>query len=132
MMKVLIADDTAFMRVMMRMFLEQLDCVVVGEAKNGKEAVDLYHLLKPDLVTMDITMPDMDGVEAVRHIKSADSDARIIMCSAMGQQRMIMDAIRSGASDFIVKPVQKERLQEAIEKLYPGHKQTRLIGEAYS
>ncbi|WP_405083177.1 response regulator [Paenibacillus chitinolyticus] len=108
------------MRTLVRMFLEQMGHTVIGEAQNGKEAVDLYGLLKPDLVTMDITMPEMDGLEAVKRIKSADPDAKIIMCSAMGQQQVVMEAIRSGASDFVVKPIQKERLQEAVEKLFAG------------
>ncbi|MGX4587591.1 response regulator [Paenibacillus chitinolyticus] len=108
------------MRTLVRMFLEQMGHTVIGEAQNGKEAVDLYGRLKPDLVTMDITMPEMDGLEAVKRIKSANPDAKIIMCSAMGQQQVVMEAIRSGASDFVVKPIQKERLQEAVEKLFAG------------
>ncbi|EGL16466.1 MULTISPECIES: response regulator [Paenibacillus] len=119
-MNVLVVDDAAFMRTLVRMFLEQMGHTVIGEAQNGKEAVDLYGRLKPDLVTMDITMPEMDGLEAVKRIKSANPGAKIIMCSAMGQQRVVMEAIRSGASDFVVKPIQKERLQEAVEKLFAG------------
>lgn len=119
-MNVLIADDAAFMRTLIRLFLEQMGYTVVGEAHNGKEAVDLYGRLKPDLVTMDITMPEMDGIEAVKSIRSANPDAKIIMCSAIGQQQVVMEAIRCGANDFVVKPIQKERLQEAVEKIFAG------------
>ena len=90
---------------------------VVGEASNGVEAVNLYKKERPDVVTMDITMPDMDGIEAVKEIRAFDSTAKIIMCSAMGQQSMVMDAIKSGAKDFIVKPFQADRVLEAISKV---------------
>jgi two-component system chemotaxis response regulator CheY len=113
-----VTDDTAFMRVMMRGLLEPLGFEIAGEAKNGKEAVDLYGKIKPDLVTMDITMPEMDGLEAVKRIKRMDPEAKIIMCSAMGQTQLVLESIRSGASDFVVKPIQKERLQEAVSKLF--------------
>jgi two-component system chemotaxis response regulator CheY len=117
MIKVMVVDDTAFMRYRMRDILEDLGIQVVAEAKNGKEAVDLYVRERPDLVTMDITMPEMDGVTAVKRIIELHSTAKIIMCSAMGQRQMVVDAIRSGARDFVVKPVQKERIQEAIYKV---------------
>jgi two-component system chemotaxis response regulator CheY len=103
---------------MMRGFLVGLGFEVIAEAKNGKEAIDLYGKVMPDLVTMDITMPEMDGIEAVKQIKRLDVNAKIIMCSAMGQRDMVVDAIRSGAADFVVKPIQKERLQEAAEKIF--------------
>lgn len=117
MSKVLIVDDAAFMRMMIKDILEKNGFEVVGEASNGIKAVELYKTEKPDVVTMDITMPDMDGVEAVKEIKSMDPAAKIIMCSAMGQQTMVMDAIKAGAKDFIVKPFQPDRVLEAIKKV---------------
>ena len=116
MSKVLIVDDAAFMRMMIKDILEKNGFEVVGEASNGIKAVELYKKEKPDVVTMDITMPDMDGIEAVKEIKAFDPAARVIMCSAMGQQTMVMDAIRAGARDFIVKPFQADRVLEAIKK----------------
>ena len=90
---------------------------IVGEAENGAKAVEKYAELKPDLVLMDITMPEMDGIEALKKIKAADANASIIMCSAMGQQAMVIEAIQSGAKDFIVKPFQAERVLEAVKKV---------------
>ena len=115
--KVLIVDDAAFMRMMINDILEKNGYDVIGEASNGLVAVDLYKKEKPDVVTMDITMPDMDGIEAVKQIRAFDPNAKIIMCSAMGQQSMVMDAIKSGAKDFIVKPFQADRVLEAIKKV---------------
>ncbi len=117
MAKVLIVDDAAFMRMMIKDILEKNGFEVIGEANNGIKAVELYKAEKPDVVTMDITMPDMDGIEAVKAIKAFDPTAKIIMCSAMGQQSMVMDAIRAGAKDFIVKPFQADRVLEAIKKV---------------
>ena len=117
MAKVLIVDDAAFMRMMIKDILEKNGFDVVGEASNGIKAVEMYKAEKPDVVTMDITMPDMDGIEAVKAIKAFDATAKIIMCSAMGQQTMVMDAIRAGARDFIVKPFQADRVIEAIKKV---------------
>lgn len=116
MARVLIVDDAAFMRMMIKDILEKNGYEVVGEANNGIKAVEMYKKEKPDIVTMDITMPDMDGIEAVKEIKAFDQAARIIMCSAMGQQGMVMDAIRAGAKDFIVKPFQADRVLEAVKK----------------
>jgi len=116
MSRILIVDDAAFMRMMIKDILEKNGFEVVGEANNGIKAVELYKKEKPDVVTMDITMPDMDGIEAVKQIKEFDPSARVIMCSAMGQQSMVMDAIRAGAKDFIVKPFQADRVLEAIKK----------------
>ena len=113
---ILIVDDAAFMRMMIKDILTKNGFEVVGEAENGAVAVEKYKELQPDLVTMDITMPDMDGIAAVREIKSIDSAAKIIMCSAMGQQAMVIDAIQAGAKDFIVKPFQPERVIEAVSK----------------
>lgn len=117
MAKVLIVDDAAFMRMMIKDILEKNSFEIVGEANNGIVAVDLYKKEKPDVVTMDITMPDMDGIEAVKQIKAYDPNAKIVMCSAMGQQSMVMEAIRAGAKDFIVKPFQADRVLEAIKKV---------------
>ena len=117
MSKVLIVDDAAFMRMMIKDILEKNGYEVVGEASNGLKAVELYKSEKPDVVTMDITMPDMDGIEAVKAIREFDPAAKIIMCSAMGQQTMVMDAIKSGAKDFIVKPFQSDRVLEAVKKV---------------
>ncbi|NMA68389.1 MAG: response regulator [Desulfitobacterium sp.] len=113
---VLIVDDAAFMRMMVKDILTKNGFDVVGEAENGAIAVDKYSELKPDLVIMDITMPEMDGLQAVREIRKQDPQANIIMCSAMGQQAMVIDAIQSGAKDFIVKPFQAERVVEAVNK----------------
>lgn len=113
---VMIVDDAAFMRMMVKDILSKNGFNVVGEAENGAVAVEKYTELMPDLVIMDITMPEMDGLQAVREIKKRDAQARIIMCSAMGQQAMVIDAIQSGAKDFIVKPFQADRVVEAVTK----------------
>lgn len=116
-MRVLVCDDAVFMRKMITDMLVNLGHQVVGEAGNGLEALEQYKKLLPDLVTMDLTMPEIDGLQGVKMIKEFDPKANIIMCSAMGQQAMVLDAIRSGAKDFIVKPFQKGRIEEAILKL---------------
>ncbi|MFD2672577.1 response regulator [Marinicrinis sediminis] len=116
MAKILIVDDAAFMRMMLKTIVTEAGHEVVGEAANGEEAVKLFNKEKPDLVTMDITMPDMDGIQAVKAIRSEHPDAKIIMCSAMGQQGMVIEAIQSGAKDFIVKPFQKDRVISAISQ----------------
>lgn len=115
--RVLIVDDAAFMRMMIKDILEKNDFEVIGEAVNGIKAVEIYKAEKPDIVTMDITMPEMDGIQAVKAIKEFDPSAKVVMCSAMGQQSMVMDAIRVGAKDFIVKPFQADRVLEAINKV---------------
>ncbi len=114
--KVLIVDDAAFMRMMIKDILTKNGFDVVGEAENGVKAVEKFQELRPDLTTMDITMPEMDGITAVKQIKKIDANAKIIMCSAMGQQAMVIEAIQSGARDFIVKPFQPDRVLEAIRK----------------
>lgn len=114
--RVLIVDDAAFMRMMIKDILSKNGYEIAGEAENGQKAVELYKELKPDLVTMDITMPEKDGITAVKEIKQMDASARIIMCSAMGLQMMVMEAIQAGARDFIVKPFQQERVIQALEK----------------
>ena len=115
--RILITDDALFMRVTLKNILTQHGYEVVGEAENGAEAVKLYSELKPDLVTMDITMPEMDGIEALKQIRAADGNANVVMCTAMGQKGMVVEAIQAGAKDFIVKPFQPERVIEAVEKL---------------
>lgn len=114
--RVLIVDDAAFMRIKLKDILEKNGYEVAGEAQNGNEAVEKFNELNPDIVTMDITMPEKDGVEALKEIKQIDSSAIVLMCSAMGQQTMVMDAIRAGASDFIVKPFDTERVIKALDK----------------
>ncbi|MFZ3172783.1 MAG: response regulator [Carboxydocellales bacterium] len=114
--RILIVDDAAFMRMMIKDILTKHGFLIVGEAENGLLAVERYKELKPDLVTMDITMPEMDGIAAVKEIRKYDPYARIIMCSAMGQQPMVIDAIQAGARDFIVKPFQPDRVLEAVTK----------------
>ena len=115
--RLLIVDDAAFMRMMIKDILVKNGFEVVGEAQDGVEAVEKYAELKPDLVTLDITMPEKDGLTALKEILSSDSDAKVIMCSAMGQQSMVIDAIQAGAKDFIVKPFQADRVLEAINKV---------------
>ncbi|MCZ8520044.1 MULTISPECIES: response regulator [Paenibacillus] len=114
--RILIVDDAAFMRMMIRDILSKNGFEVVGEANDGAQAVEKFKELKPDLVTMDITMPEMDGIQALKEIKKLDGAAKVIMCSAMGQQAMVIDAIQAGAKDFIVKPFQADRVIEAIKK----------------
>lgn len=114
--KVLIVDDAAFMRMILRDILINNGYEVVGEAENGQIGVEKYVELRPDLVTMDITMPLMDGIAAVTAIKKIDPNARIVMCSAMGQQSMVIESIKAGARDFIVKPFKPERVLEAVKK----------------
>ena len=114
---ILICDDAAFMRMMIKDILTKNGYNIVGEAENGAKAVEKYNELKPDLVLMDITMPEMDGIEALKKIKASDPNASIIMCSAMGQQAMVIEAIQNGAKDFIVKPFQADRVLESIRKI---------------
>lgn len=114
--RILVVDDAAFMRMMLKDILTKNGYVVAGEADNGLAAIERYIELKPDLVTMDITMPELDGISAVREIRKIDPQAKIIMCSAMGQQAMVIDAIQAGARDFVVKPFQPERVLEAVSK----------------
>jgi two-component system chemotaxis response regulator CheY len=116
MKNVLIVDDAAFMRLNLKNILKD-DYEILGEAENGKEAVEMYQEHEPDIVTMDITMPVMDGIEAIKAILDIDPDANIVVCSAMGQQKIVIQAIELGAKDFIVKPFKKDRVKEAIAKL---------------
>lgn len=114
---ILIVDDAAFMRMMIKDILTKNGYNVVGEAENGAKAIEKYKELSPDLVIMDITMPEIDGIQAVKEIKKIDSNAKIVMCSAMGQQAMVIEAIQAGAKDFIVKPFQADRVLEAVKKV---------------
>ena len=114
--KILIVDDAAFMRMMIKDILSKNGFEIVGEAENGQKALEKWSELRPDLTTMDITMPEMDGISAVKEIKKIDPNAKVIMCSAMGQQAMVIEAIQSGARDFIVKPFQPDRVLEAVRK----------------
>ena len=117
MAKILIVDDAAFMRMMSKDILTKNGYNIAGEAENGAKAVEKYNELKPDLVLMDITMPEMDGIQALKKIKETDPNASVIMCSAMGQQAMVIESIQSGAKDFIVKPFQADRVLEAVQKV---------------
>ena len=114
---ILICDDAAFMRMMIKDILTKNGYNVVGEAENGAKGVEKYNELKPDLVLMDITMPEMDGIAALKAIKASDAGATVIMCSAMGQQAMVIESIQAGAKDFIVKPFQADRVLEAVKKV---------------
>ena len=114
--RILIVDDASFMRMMIKDILVKNGYEVVGEAADGAQAVTMYKELKPDLVTMDITMPEMDGITALKNIRAENPNAVVIMCSAMGQQAMVIDAIQAGAKDFIVKPFHADRVLEAISK----------------
>jgi two-component system chemotaxis response regulator CheY len=115
--KVLIVDDTVFMRKILRNILFQGGLDVAGEAENGKQAVELYMQLKPDLVTMDIVMPEMNGIEALKQIKSFDPDAKVVMCTAVGQEQMVKAAVKLGARGYIVKPFQAPKVIEEVKKV---------------
>jgi len=114
---VLVCDDAVFMRTMIGDILTQAGLEVVGEAESGAPAVEQYMALRPALVTMDITMPEMGGIEAVRAITGFDPQARVLMCSAMGQQSLVAEAIQAGAKDFVVKPFQPSRVLEAVQRV---------------
>jgi two-component system chemotaxis response regulator CheY len=114
--RILLADDLSFMRMVQKEVLSERGYLIAGEAANGIEAVERYRQLRPDVVILDITMPEMNGLEAMKRILAMDPQARIIICSAIGQQHLIVEAIRSGIKDFIVKPFKPQRLLSAIEK----------------
>ena len=115
--KILIVDDAAFMRMMIKDILTKNGYEVAAEAENGKIAIEKFKETSPDLTLLDITMPELDGIQALKGIKTLDPNANVIMCSAMGQQAMVIEAIQSGAKDFIVKPFQADRVLEAIKKV---------------
>ncbi len=114
---VLVVDDTAFMRMTLKNMLEKNGYEVVGEGEDGQKGVDLYKELKPSLVTMDITMPNMDGITAIKEIMNYDSKATVVVVSAMGQKSLVIEALNAGAKDFVVKPFQPDRIAEALAKL---------------
>ncbi len=114
---VLICDDALFMRTMIKDILSEAGYQVVGEAATGAEAVEQFRALQPELVTMDIVMPDMGGIDAVREIIGEHPEATILMCSAMGQQALVIEALQAGAKDFIVKPFQPSRVLEAVQRV---------------
>ena len=117
---VLVVDDTAFMRMTLKNILEKGGYSVIGEGEDGFQAVELYKKLNPSLVTMDITMPNLDGIKAIQEIIKHDDQAVIIVVSAMGQKALVIDALNAGAKDFVVKPFQPERITEALQKLSVG------------
>lgn len=115
--RVLITDDAAFMRVVLRKILEKEGFEVVGEATTGEEAIEKYKELKPDIVTMDITMPSMNGIVATEEIIAYDPNAKVVICSAIGQRLLVLDSIKAGAKDFIVKPFTNQKVSETLWKL---------------
>ena len=117
MARILIVDDAKFMRLTLSNMLTKAGHEIVGEGENGKDAIRLYRELQPDLVTLDITMPEMNGIDAVKEIKKEFPHAIVIMCSAMGQQKMVVGAIESGAKDFIVKPFDENRVVDSINRI---------------
>ena len=119
MYKILVVDDAGFMRKMVQTHLTKAGYTDFIEGEDGARAVELYKENKPDLVIMDITMPNMNGIDALREIKSNDPDAKVVMCSAMGQEAMVMAAIKLGALDFIDKPFQADRIVQTVNKMLP-------------
>ena len=115
--RILVVDDAAFMRMMIKDVLTKNGFEIVGEAENGKVAIEKFKELSPDLVIMDITMPEVNGIEALKSIRAHNPSAKVIMCSAMGQQAMVIEAIQAGAKDFIVKPFQPDRVCDAVRKV---------------
>jgi two-component system chemotaxis response regulator CheY len=116
-LRILIADDALFMRNMLREIFVKAGFQVVGEVANGVEAVEMYHELRPDLVTMDIVMPLKSGIEALQQITREDPDARVVMCSALGQEALVIEAVQAGAKDFIVKPFKEERVLDVVRRV---------------
>ena len=115
--KIMIVDDAAFMRMMVKDTLSKDGYTEICEASDGVQALQMYKEVKPDLVLMDITMPNMDGLEALKEIKKFDANATVVMCSAMGQEAMVIEAIKSGAKDFIVKPFKPTRILDTVSKI---------------
>ena len=114
---VLVVDDTAFMRILLKDMFEKNGYEVVGEAEDAVSAAKMYKLLSPDLVTMDITMPDIDGIEAVKRIMQLDPKAKIVMVTALGQEQLVLEAIRSGAKEFVIKPFNEAQVIDAMDKI---------------
>lgn len=117
MAKIVIVDDSKFLRITLSNILKKANHEIVGEGENGLQAIQLYKELEPDIITLDITMPEMGGLEALREIKKEFPDAKVMICSALGQQKMVVEAVKSGASDFIVKPFDEERVFNAVNQL---------------
>ena len=115
--RILIVDDASFMRMMLRNILTSHGYVIVGEAENGIKAIEAYQQLRPDIMLIDLIMPEMGGIEAVTKIVELDANAKIIICSAMGQQALVVEAMQAGAGDFIIKPFQPTSVIEAVQKL---------------
>ena len=114
---ILIADDAEFMRDILRQIIEDMDWSVVAEAADGQEAITLYRKMRPDLALLDITMPRMDGTEALTAILAEDPDAQVVMISALGQKDQVLDAIKAGARDFIIKPLDQDRVTDTLERI---------------
>lgn len=123
-LKVLIVDDSLIVRKNMNRLLTTLNQDVIGEAKDGQEAVSMCRSLKPDFITMDITMPDMDGIVAVKKIKEFDKEVKIIMSTSHGQEKMVLDSIKAGAKGYILKPLTKEKLLHSLQKIFPEFNKT--------
>lgn len=115
--KIMLVDDAAFMRMMIKNTLTQGGYTEIIEAKNGVEAVNLYKSEKPDLIIMDITMPEKDGIQALREIKELDKSSTVVMCSALGQEKLVLEALKLGAVDFIVKPFKADRIMKTVQSL---------------
>ncbi|MCL4408220.1 MAG: response regulator [Thermotogae bacterium] len=118
--RVLIVDDAAFMRMLLKDMVTKAGFEIVGEAINGKEAIEKYKELNPDVVAIDTIMPEMNGIEATKEIMKLNPNAKIIICSAMGQQMMVMEALQSGAKDFVVKPFRQDKITETLSKVMSG------------
>lgn len=115
--RVLIVDDALFMRTMLRDIFASANWQIVAEAENGEQAIEEYKIHRPDLVTMDIVMPEMGGIDALKEILSDDPGALIVVCSALGQKKLILDAVNAGAKDFIVKPFKRSQVLEVVERV---------------
>ncbi len=118
--RVLVVDDAKFMRHMIKNILGDLGCDVVGEAENGNQACEMYKELTPDLVTMDVVMPEVGGIEALKRIRADDAKAKVVMITALDQREPLMEALKLGAVDYIVKPFEKDRVQEAMQRVLSG------------
>ena len=116
--KIMLVDDAAFMRMMIKNMLTQGGYTDIVEAQDGNQAVEMYKSESPDLVIMDITMPDKDGIEALQEIKQFDPNSNVVMCSALGQEKLVLDALKFGAADFIVKPFKPDRIMETVTKFF--------------
>jgi len=128
--KILVVDDAIFMRSMMRDIFARSPFIIAGEAENGLEAIRLYQELRPDLTTMDIVMPQMDGITALREIMRLDPNANVVMCSALGQEALIAESIEAGARDFIVKPFQPSRVLKVVQSVLGLDEQLRPLSSA--